>query len=81
MSETCQTEIIKIIENALRLSSGVLKEDSSAENVDDWDSLGQLTILVALDKNFKGKISGISKMAEANSVIKILNILKENSIC
>ncbi|HIL27539.1 MAG TPA: hypothetical protein EYG21_09205 [Nitrospinaceae bacterium] len=81
MSETCQTEIIKIIENALRLSSGVLKEDSSAENVDDWDSLGQLSILVALDKNFKGKISGISKMAEANSVIKILNILKENSIC
>ncbi len=74
MSETCQTEIIKIIENALRLSSGVLKEDSSAENVDDWDSLGQLSILVALDKNFKGKISGISKMAEANSVIKILNI-------
>ena len=57
MSETCQTEIIKIIENALRLSSGVLKEDSSAENVDDWDSLGQLTLFLELESQLGIKFS------------------------
>ena len=81
MSETYQTEIIEIIEKALELKPGVLKEDSGSENIEDWDSLGQLSILVALDKHFEGKISSISEMAEANSVPKILSILKDNSIC
>ncbi len=81
MSEDCQSKIIGIIETALRLDTGALKADSSAETVDDWDSLGQLSILVALDKSFEGKISAISEMAEADSVLKILNILEENSIC
>ena len=81
MSENCQSEIMEIIEKALQLNAGVLKTDSSAEMMDDWDSLGQLSILVALDKYFEGRISSISAMAEANSVPKILAILKENSIC
>ncbi len=81
MLENCESAVIEIIEKALRLDDGVIKIDSSSENMDDWDSLGQLSILVALDKHFEGKISRISEMAEANSVSKILHILEENSIC
>jgi acyl carrier protein len=77
----CQTTVIEIIEKALSLEPGILKEDSGSENTEEWDSLGQLSILVDLDKHFEGKISSISEMAEANSVPKILTILKENSIC
>ena len=81
MSKKCQSTVMEIIEKALELRPGILKEDSCAEKMEDWDSLGQLSILVALDKHFQGKISGISEMAEANSVPKILTILEENSIC
>ncbi len=81
MLENCESAVIEIIEKALRLDDGVIKIDSSSENMDNWDSLGQLSILVALDKHFEGKISRISEMAEANSVSKILHILEENSIC
>ena len=77
----CQTTVIEIIEKALLLEPGILKEDSGSENTEEWDSLGQLSILVDLDKHFEGKISSISEMAKANSVQKILTILKENSIC
>ena len=77
----CQTTVIEIIEKALSLEPGILKEDSGSENTEEWDSLGQLSILVDLNKHFEGKISSISEMAEANSVPKILTILKENSIC
>lgn len=80
MSETYQSEILQIIETALELEPGILKEDSCSENTEAWDSLGQLSILVALDKHFDGKLSSISEMAEANSVQKILSTLKENSI-
>ena len=78
--ENYQSTVIKIIEKALSLEPEILNKDSDSENTEDWDSLGQLSILVALDKHFEGKISSISEMAEANSVQKILTILKENSI-
>ena len=78
--ENYQSTVMKIIEKALSLEPEILNEDSNSENTEGWDSLGQLTILVALDKHFEGKISSISEMAEANSVPKILTILKENSI-
>ena len=81
MSETCQTIVMGIIENSLELAPGTLKPDSNSEDIENWDSLGQLTILVALDKNFNGKVSGLSEMAEANSVNKIIKILKDNLIC
>jgi acyl carrier protein len=80
MSESDQTKIMEIIEKALSLEPGSIKEDSNSENTEDWDSLGQLSVLVALDKHFEGKISSISEMAEANSVQKIFITLKENSI-
>jgi acyl carrier protein len=81
MSKNCQFTVIEIIEKALELKPGTLGEDSDSERIEDWDSLGQLSILVALDKHFKGKISSLSEIAEANSVPKILTILKKNSIC
>ena len=81
MSKNCQSTVMEIIEKALELKPGILKEDSHSEKIEDWDSLGQLSILVALDKHFKGKISSLSEIADANSVPKILTVLKKNSIC
>ncbi len=81
MSKNCQSTVMEIIEKALELKPGILKEDSDSERVEDWDSLGQLSILVALDKHFEGRISSLSEIADANSVSKILTVLKKNSIC
>jgi acyl carrier protein len=81
MSKNCQSTVMEIIEKALELKPGILKEDSDSERMEDWDSLGQLSILVALDKHFEGKISSLSEIADANSVPKILTVLKKNSIC
>ena len=81
MSKNCQSTVMEIIEKALELKPGILKEDSDSERMEDWDSLGQLSILVALDKHFEGRISSLSEIADANSVPKILTILKKNSIC
>jgi acyl carrier protein len=80
MSKFHLAEIIEILEKALELGPGSLNEDSSTENTDAWDSLGQLSILVALDKHFAGKISSITDMAGAVSVKEIFKTLKDNSI-
>jgi acyl carrier protein len=80
MSKITQTEVIVVIQNALEIKNGQLGENTRAEEIASWDSLGQLSILVALDKLFGGKIAKITDMASANSIPKILNILKQNSL-
>jgi len=80
MSKITQSEVITIIEKALEMKSGLLSETTRSEEVENWDSLGQLGILVALDKLFDGKIANLTEMAEADSMPKILDILKQHSL-
>lgn len=72
-------EIIKIIAKALNVDVRKITVNSSADNVEEWDSLGHLGILVALDKAFDGKLARITEMATADSIKKIIDILKINS--
>jgi acyl carrier protein len=80
MSKILQSDVIAVIEEALEMKSGLLRENTHAEEINNWDSLGQLNILVALDKLFDGKIANITDMAEADSMPKILNLLRQHSL-
>ncbi len=80
MSKITQSDVIAVIEKALEMKPGLLGENTRSEEVDNWDSLGQLSILVALDKQFDGKIANITEMAEADSIPKILDILKQHTL-
>jgi len=73
-------EIMEIIAKALNVNPSNVTLDSSADNVEEWDSLGHLGVLVALDKAFDGKLAGLAEMATADSVGKIMQILKDNSL-
>ena len=79
MNRKTQEEVILIIQKALKLKSGVLSIKNSSNDVKNWDSLGHLNILVALDSSFDGKIFNIKKMATANSIKSIINLLNKNS--
>jgi hypothetical protein len=80
MSIISKLEVISEIEKSLELESGQLNENSCAEDFEIWDSVGQLSILVALDNLFSGKIAEISDFAEADSILKILNILQQHAL-
>ncbi len=80
MSNISQSDVIIVIEEALKIKPGSLQENTRAEEIDNWDSLGQLSILVALDRLFDGKIVSIADMAEADSIPKIFDILKQHSL-
>ena len=79
MNRKTQEEVIQIIQKALKLKSGVLSIKNSSNDVKNWDSLGHLNILVALDSSFDGKISKIKEIATANSIKSIINLLNKNS--
>ena len=46
----------------------------------EWDSLGHLSILTALDDATGGKASSISDLGDASSVSEIISILDGESL-
>jgi len=80
MAKNGTKELIGIIENALELDGNCLTIDSTSDDWEEWDSLGHLSVLVALDEFFHGKIADIEEMSTANSVKKILQILDDHSL-
>jgi len=73
-------EVIDIITEALEVEEGTVTAETTAEDLEKWDSLGHLSILVALDKGFDGKVAAIAEMVTANSVLKILNLLRDRGL-
>lgn len=73
-----KTQLIEIVCKALENDSVTF--DSSIYDLDDWDSLSQLSILTELDDALNGKVADIDGIANAQSVSEIYDLLKENSL-
>lgn len=71
---------MRAIERALELPAGSLPADARAEDHEEWDSLGQLSILLALEKLFPGKVADNAEMAGATSVPQIFDTLRKQSL-
>ena len=80
MVKISEKEVLAVIQKALNLDGKLITLESSVRDVNEWDSLGQLGILTALDRTFNGKIASIKELAKADSVKKIIQILKDNSL-
>jgi acyl carrier protein len=74
-----EKQLKKIISKALNVSENKISEKSSSSNLEEWDSLGHLSIMSSIDKILKGKIS-VSALHGADSFIKISSILKKKKI-
>jgi acyl carrier protein len=75
-----EEKVLKAIQFALDMQEGSITLESSSENTEGWDSLGQLSILQQLDKLFEGKIAAIEEMASADSVVIIKKLLQKHSL-
>ena len=73
-------KLLKSIQVALGMPEGSITLESSSENTDLWDSLGQLSVLQELDKLYEGKIASIEEMASADSVATIKSLLQKHSL-
>ena len=74
-----ENELLKLIKNSIK-SKNKIDIKSNSNNTEGWDSLGQLSILTSLDKTLKGKTSKIASLANADSVQKLLKILKSKKL-
>ncbi len=71
-----EKDLFKLIKTCLKTSKKI-DIKSASRNIEEWDSLGQLSILTTLDKRFKNKATKLTKLATAETVKDIVSILKK----
>ncbi len=74
-----EKEVITLIKKALKTKSKITLK-STSDNIKEWDSLGHLNILLALEKNISNKVSNINELSSAHSIKKIVDLLKKNKL-
>lgn len=75
-----ENDLIEIVANSLSVPRDNININTNSQNLEEWDSLGHLTILTAIDKATDGKASEIETLASSTSLSEILEILKKNNI-
>tara|TARA_B110000014_G_scaffold83645_1_gene57258 strand:- start:911 stop:1153 length:243 start_codon:yes stop_codon:yes gene_type:complete len=72
-------DLLRLISKALNVKISKINEKSKSTDFEQWDSLGHLAIMTALDKKLKGSVN-LQSITEANSVKQIINLLKKKKI-
>ena len=75
MDKIDNNELKKIIAEALDVNETLVTNDAEEGKIEEWDSLGQLSILTSLDSKINGDIASIKELGKANSVKLIKEIL------
>ena len=75
-----ENDVYKIIADILKTDQLTIKKSKKLSDIEEWDSLNHLNILIKLDKIFKNKVNSISKMGEADSIKKIIKLLRDNKL-
>lgn len=72
--------LIKIIAKSLKINEKKIDMNSKKDKLENWDSLGHLTILTEIDKLTKGKASEIKNLGNASKVSEIYKLLIKNKL-
>lgn len=73
-------KIVDIIRRTLELDEETeLSEQTTMEDIPEWDSFGQISLLSEFEKEFKIKFS-FDEMIAINSVASILDILEKRKL-
>lgn len=75
-----EKDLYVILGQVLETDPASLTADTKMGDISAWDSMGHLSILVALDTRLDGKVSEIGEMASANSVRVISDLLRLNGL-
>ena len=72
-------EILETVKKALELDRIPSMEDS-VDSIEEWDSLGHLSMIVALDKKLNGKAAKLQELGSCQSITQLISILKKNKL-
>lgn len=74
-TEEIHRRLTEIFVDIFNNNSIVLTRDTTAAHIDDWDSLAQISLVVAIEKEFKIKI-GLSELKALKNVGDMLDVIQ-----
>ncbi len=65
---------LELLEEALEMDAGTLKEDMILEEMEEWNSLSMLSLIVLIDEEFGKTIDStdIRKLVTVNDILDIM---------
>ena len=74
MSKKNTDTLIEIISKSLNIKKNKINDKTNLQNLEEWDSLGVLSVMTALDKKYKGliKISSFDKVITVSDIKRLL---------
>ena len=75
-----EDDVCNVIAEALGRQAGSVTVLDGAKSLPEWDSLGFLSILGALEKKYGSKVAAIDDLASVASVRDIIDIFKRERI-
>ena len=71
------SKIIEIFEDILDIENGKINLNSTPEDIEEWDSVATINIIVAIEEEFGIKFK-LKDVQEAKSVKDFLELIEEN---
>lgn len=70
-----QKLVFSVISETLKINIKLIKPSTSAKDIDNWDSLTNVRLILALEKKFKIKIS-FGETIDIDNVGDLVNLIK-----
>ena len=67
-------KVYEIVEKVFECNKGTVNENTTAADIENWDSLGQFQLIDYLDKNFNEITKKIPELAAASSVKELYDL-------
>ena len=68
------SSVFEIFNDILDLEAGKLTQESSPEDIDEWDSMANVNIIVALEEEFKIRFK-LEDIQDAKTVNDFINLV------
>ena len=75
-----EVQIISEIAKALELDVALITIDTQSSDIEAWDSLGQISILVGLDEVFDNVSERVPDLAASVSVREIVELISKSAV-
>ena len=73
------SEVVELIAEALSVDASEINENTTASDIEMWDSIGVVNLVAMLDEKFNIELR-VEEMEQVTSVNQILELLRKNSI-
>jgi len=77
MTEVNKEFVVNGIAESLEIDINQVSITSKSSDFEEWDSLGHISIMSFLDKNFNEITERVPDFASATSVLEIINLLEK----